>query len=105
MHVKLNRVLTPTHPTFCTFSLHFLNAQKQLIFHPPPSSPQIEIHIRSPSARTVKRRDQGHPRTMPIFGDRDHVEGTIYLDARLAATPGRLTISVSSMYECSQIPD
>ena len=55
----------------------------------------MQIHVHSPSVRTVRRRGQDLSRTMPVFREHDSVEGLVILDPRLRTTPGRLVLSVS----------
>ncbi|KAI0792482.1 hypothetical protein C8Q75DRAFT_804856 [Abortiporus biennis] len=58
----------------------------------------IETHIYSPSVRNHERREYGVSRTIPVFGDRDKIEGVVHLDPRLSTTPGRLTVSMEGAF-------
>ena len=59
-------------------------------------SPEITININSPSVRFISAEGQ-NGMSLPVFGDYDHVMGTVSLDPQnTAAESGKLTITVSS---------
>ncbi|KAI8972901.1 hypothetical protein BD414DRAFT_499802 [Trametes punicea] len=55
-------------------------------------SPQLEVHVRSPSIKILRGKGYDAAQSLPVFGDHDKVTGTVLLDVGLCATPGRLTI-------------
>ncbi|TDL22765.1 hypothetical protein BD410DRAFT_788078 [Rickenella mellea] len=62
-------------------------------------SPEIQININSSSVRNLRRADQAST-SLPVFGDHDHITGSVTLDPQnCAADSGRLTISIEGSFE------
>ncbi|KAL7277235.1 hypothetical protein ACG7TL_009087 [Trametes sanguinea] len=61
-------------------------------------SPQVEVHVRSPSVKVLRGKGYDVAQSLPVFGDHDKVTGTVLLDVGLCATPGRLTISFQGTF-------
>lgn len=60
----------------------------------------MEVHVRSESVKVLRQRGKEYElgRPLPVFGDHDRVEGTVVLDVGFSPSPGRLTISVSTIF-------
>jgi len=61
-------------------------------------SSQLEIHVHSPSVKMVDRGGYGASRPLPIFSERDKIQGSVHLDPKLHATPGRLTVTMEGAF-------
>ncbi|CDO74586.1 hypothetical protein BN946_scf184583.g13 [Trametes cinnabarina] len=61
-------------------------------------SPQVEVHVRSPSVKILRGKGYDAAQSLPVFGDHDKVTGTVLLDVSLCAMPGRLTISFQGTF-------
>ncbi|KAH8084368.1 hypothetical protein BXZ70DRAFT_1012051 [Cristinia sonorae] len=61
-------------------------------------SQQLEIHVHSPSVRVVDREGYGGSRPLPVFTERDKIQGVVHLDPKLFATPGRLTVTMEGAF-------
>ncbi|KDQ58688.1 hypothetical protein JAAARDRAFT_176742 [Jaapia argillacea MUCL 33604] len=59
---------------------------------------QMEIHIQSPSVKTLAPRGQEIPRTLPVFGDSDLVGGKIVV-AQDCSQSGRVTVSIEGAFQ------
>ncbi|EMD35360.1 hypothetical protein CERSUDRAFT_116150 [Gelatoporia subvermispora B] len=62
-------------------------------------SPEMEIHVRSPAMKVVRRDGFDAARSLPVFGDHNKVEGTVLMDVGLCSVPGRLTITMEGVFE------
>ncbi|OCH89348.1 hypothetical protein OBBRIDRAFT_778682 [Obba rivulosa] len=62
-------------------------------------SSEMEIHIRSPTVKVVRRDGFEAARSLPVFGDHNKVQGTVLVDVGLCSVPGRLTITMEGVFE------
>ncbi|KAI0077382.1 hypothetical protein K474DRAFT_1707403 [Panus rudis PR-1116 ss-1] len=61
-------------------------------------SSELEIHIHSPSVKAVDPREYGSSRSLPVFGDHDKIQGSVFLDPKFSTSPSRLTVSLEGAF-------